>query len=47
MLRRTMLSPGGDRRSIKPTITLAALKPRDNLATLVARIGAYPRVAAE
>jgi hypothetical protein len=46
-LRRTMLSPGGDRRSIKPTITLAALKPNDNLATLVARIGAYPRVAAE
>jgi hypothetical protein len=47
VLRRTMLSPGGDRRSIKPTITLAALKPSDNLATLVARIGAYPRVAAE
>jgi hypothetical protein len=42
-----MLSPGGDRRSIKPTITLAALKPSDNLATLVARIGAYSRVAAE
>jgi hypothetical protein len=47
VLRRTMLSPGGDRRTIKPTITLSALKPSDNLGTLVARIGAYPRVAAE
>jgi GGDEF domain-containing protein len=47
VLRRTMLSPGGDRRTIRPTITLAALRPRDNLATLVARIGAYPKVAAE
>jgi hypothetical protein len=47
VLRRTMLSPDGDRRTIKPTITLAALRPRDDLGTLVARIGAYPRVAAE
>ena len=47
VLRRTMLSPGSDRRTIRPTITLAALRPRDNLATLVARIGAYPKVAAE
>src|SRR5205807_4261147 len=42
-LRRTMLSPGGDRRTIRPMITLAALRPSDNLATLVARIGSYPR----
>jgi hypothetical protein len=47
VLRRTMLSPGGDRRTIRPMITLAALRPSDNLATLVARIGSYPRVAAE
>src|SRR6476661_7596938 len=39
VLRQTMLSPGGDRRAIKPTITLAALKPRDDLGTLVARLG--------
>ena len=47
MLRQTMLSPRRDRRTIKPTITLATLKPTDNLSTLVARIGAYPKVAAE
>jgi hypothetical protein len=47
VLRRTMLSPGGDRRTIRPMITLAALRPSDNLATLVGRIGSYPRVAAE
>jgi hypothetical protein len=42
-----MLSPGGDRRAIRPTITLAALRPSDDLGTLVGRIGAYRRVAAE
>jgi GGDEF domain-containing protein len=47
VLRRTMLSPDGDRRAIRPTITLAALRPRDDLGSLVARIGADPRVAAE
>ena len=47
MLRQTMLSPGRDRRSIKPTITLAALRSTDSLGTLVARIGAHPKVAAE
>ncbi len=47
ILRHTMLSPGRDRRTIKPTITLATLKPSDNLSTLVARVGAYPKVAAE
>src|SRR5262249_17537391 len=44
VLRQTMLSPGRDRRTIKPTITLATLKPTDNLSTLVARIGAYPKI---
>jgi hypothetical protein len=47
VLRQTMLSPDHDRRSIKPTITLATLKPTDNLSTLVARVGSYPKVAAE
>jgi len=47
VLRQTMLSPGGDRRAIKPTITLAALKPRDDRGTLVARLGAHTKVAAE
>jgi len=47
VLRQTMLSPDHDRRTIKPTITLATLKPTDNMSTLVARVGAYPKVATE
>jgi hypothetical protein len=47
VLMRTMVSSDRDRHTIKPTITLAALKPTDNLNTLVARIGASSRVAAE
>ncbi|MFL6796851.1 MAG: GGDEF domain-containing protein [Xanthobacteraceae bacterium] len=43
VLREVVLAP--DRRSIRPTITLATLKPTDNLSTLVARVGAYPKVA--
>jgi hypothetical protein len=27
-------------------VTLATLKPSDNLSTLVARVGSYPKVAA-
>jgi hypothetical protein len=46
MLRQTMISPGHDRRAIRPTITLASLKPSDNMSSLVARVGAYPRIAA-
>jgi hypothetical protein len=46
VLRHTMLSPDRDRRAIKPTVTLATLKPTDNLSTLVARVGTYPKVAA-
>ncbi len=46
VLRQTMLSPGSDHGSIKPAITLATLKPTDNLSSLVARIGASPRLAA-
>ena len=46
VLRDTMVSPGNDRRVIKPTITLATLKPSDNLSTLVARVGSCPKVAA-
>jgi GGDEF domain-containing protein len=47
MLRHTMLSPGSDRRIIQPSITLATLKPKDDLDTLVARVGSHPKVAAE
>jgi GGDEF domain-containing protein len=46
VLRHTMLAPNLDRRSIKPTVTLATLKPTDNLSSLVARVGTYPKVAA-
>lgn len=45
VLRHTMVSPAHDRRSIRPTITLATLKSSDNLSTFVARVGAYPKVA--
>jgi hypothetical protein len=47
VLMRTMVSSDRNRHTIKPTITLAALKPSDNLNTLVARIGASSQVAAE
>src|SRR5262245_37325969 len=46
ILRNTMISPDFDRRTIKPTVTLATLKPTDNLSTLVARVGTYPKLAA-
>jgi len=45
VLRHTMLAPGHDRRSIKPTVTLATLKPTDDLTSLMARLGTYPKVA--
>jgi GGDEF domain-containing protein len=47
VLRNTMLAPGRDRRILKPAITLATLKADDNLSTLVARVGSYPKVAGE
>jgi hypothetical protein len=45
VLKHTMLGPDRDRSDIKPTVTLATLKPADNLSTLVARLGTYPKVA--
>ena len=42
VLRQTMLSPGRDRRYHQADVTLATLKPTDNLSTLVARVGAIP-----
>jgi GGDEF domain-containing protein len=45
VLKHTMLSPDHDRNAIRPTVTLATLKPTDNLSTLVARVGSYPKVA--
>jgi hypothetical protein len=41
VLRQTMLAPDRDRRMIKPTITLATLKPNDNLRRRPSRLG-YP-----
>jgi GGDEF domain-containing protein len=46
VLKHTMLAPDHERRTIRPTVTLATLKPTDNLSTLVARVGTYPKVAA-
>ena len=46
VLRQTMISPSHDRHAIRPTITLASLKPTDNMSSLVARVGAYPKIAA-
>jgi hypothetical protein len=43
MLKHTMLA---SEQALKPTVTLATLKPTDNLSTLVARVGTYPKVAA-
>jgi hypothetical protein len=42
-----MLSPGRDRRGIRPTITLTARRSTDDVSTLVARLGGHPKVAAE
>jgi len=51
MLRRTMLSLSSTAGSIKPTVTLATLKPTDNLDTLLGRVGsniaADPQIAGE
>jgi len=51
VLRRTMLSLGSTAGSIKPTVTLATLKPTDNLGTLLGRVGsniaADPQIAGE
>ena len=45
VLKHTMLAPDQERRTIRPTVTLAMFKPADNLSTLVARVGTYPKVA--
>jgi GGDEF domain-containing protein len=45
VLKQTMLSPAQDRNAIRPTVTLATLKPADNLSTLLARVGTYPKDA--
>ena len=47
VLRHTMLSPDRDRRTIRPTVTLATLKSTDNLSTLAARVGTYPRARSD
>ncbi len=45
VLKHTMLSSDRNRGGIRPTVTLATLKASDNLSTLVARVGSYPKVA--
>lgn len=45
-LKHTVLAPGNDQRTMKPTVTLATLKPTDDVSSLVARLGTYPKVAA-
>jgi len=45
VLRHTVLAPGQDRGAIKPTVTLATLKPTDDLGSLAARLGTCPKVA--
>src|SRR5262249_35024262 len=47
VLRRTMLSPGRDRRAIRPTIPPPGPSPPEDAGTLGARRGPHPRVAAE
>jgi GGDEF domain-containing protein len=42
VLKHTVLS---SEQTLKPTVTLATLKPSDNLSSLVARVGTYPKVA--
>jgi GGDEF domain-containing protein len=46
VLKHTMYTGDRDRDTINPTVTLATLKPADNLTSLVARVGTYPKVAA-
>ena len=46
VLRHTMLRPSQGETQITPSVTLATLKPRDTLLTLLARVGPR-RVAAE
>ena len=46
VLKNTMLGANGGDSRVNPTVTLATLKPSDNLSTLVARVGSYPKVAA-
>jgi hypothetical protein len=42
VLKHTVLAA---EQTLKPTVTLATLKSSDNLSTLVARVGTYPKVA--
>jgi hypothetical protein len=46
VLKHTVLPPDRSERTIRPMVTIATLKPSDNLSTLVARVGTYPEVAA-
>lgn len=45
-IRQTIATPERDRKALAPTVTLATLKPKDNLYSMMARISAFPQVAA-
>ena len=45
-LRQNVVIPGGRRREIAPTVTLATLKPTDTVETMMTRISALPMAAA-
>ena len=47
VLRQTVVATSRDAEAVKPAVTLATLKPSDNLSTLVARVGSYPTVVAQ
>jgi GGDEF domain-containing protein len=46
VLKHTILVSDREQHTIRPTVTIATLKSTDNLSTLVARVGAYPKVVA-
>jgi hypothetical protein len=46
-LKSTMLLPGDLPAAAAPTVTLATLRPNDNVATLLARVAPAPMLAAE
>jgi GGDEF domain-containing protein len=46
VLKHTMLAPEREQRAIRPNVTLATLKPADDLDALAKRVGAHRRLAA-
>jgi hypothetical protein len=46
VLKHTMLRPDRDRTHVSPSVTLATLKDRDTMLTLLARVAPRPVAAA-